>query len=318
MKIGRMLGAITACGLALVAPGMALAAASVQPPSRSSSVVAWATPDNPALPNTGDPSGLTPPATPPTTQGANPTGIPGDPPTGAPGTMGTGPYPSTAAPLDQPNTPAQPHQVPVPPVVALPADGPAPRVVFLPMASVTQRGEFGDMPRPAIAVMAGGGAFDFVGGDIKAATRMGGFWNVRALIGSRSLISIEAAYLGTAQSIQAPGLGSDARLLSNGVEGALRLNAPLGIGRLLLEPFGFAGAGWSRYSVVNTDTQSASLRSSDDVITVPVGGGLSLGYAGFFVDARYTYRFTYDHNLVVSGDGQLDNWNLGGAIGFEF
>ena len=299
MKLGRMLGAITVCSLA-------------------GGATALATPENTPPPNTGDPSGLTPPAAPPTTLGANPNGIPGDPPTGAPGTMGTGPYPATAAPLDQPSSPGQPQPVPTPPVAVQPVDAPPPRVVFLPMATVVERGEFGYTPRPGIALMAGGGAVDFVGGDIKAATRMGGFWNVRALIGSRSLIGIEAAYLGTAQGIQAEGLGSDARLLSNGVEGALRLNAPLGIGRFLLEPFGFAGAGWSRYNIVNSDSQSVSFRSSDDVITVPVGGGLSLGYAGFFVDARYTYRFTYDHNLIVSGDGQLDNWNLGGAIGFEF
>jgi hypothetical protein len=236
--------------------------------------------------------------------------------------VGTTPAPDSTdsgdgAPAPVVVEPAQPVQpVAVPVVPATTTNGRS--VVFLPTVSASDRAQYGYSPPIGVAIMAGGGAFDFVGGDIRAATKMGGFWQVRALLGSRSIVGLEAAYLGTAQSIQALGLASDARLLSNGVEGTLRLNAPIGIRRLLIEPFAFGGGGWSHYNIVNSNTSTASLRDTDNVITVPVGGGLDMGFNGFFLDARFTYRFSYNNDLVQAGDRGLNNWNAGGAIGYEF
>jgi hypothetical protein len=200
----------------------------------------------------------------------------------------------------------------------MPAAGPAKAVVFLPMVSAQERSEYGYQPRVGIAVSAGGGAFDFVGGNSRAVTDTGGFWTVRALFGSRSIISVEAIYLGTAQGLQSLGLGleNNARLISNGGQGTIRFNAPIGIHKMLIEPYGFAGGGWQHYSVVNTNTFSASIRSTDNVVLLPVGAGLAFGYNGLLVDIRGQYQFSYQNDLL--GSTGLDNWNAGGTVGFEF
>jgi hypothetical protein len=195
-------------------------------------------------------------------------------------------------------------------------------IVFLPMVSATEKAEHGYTPPLGLAISAGGGAFNFVGGTIRTQTNLGGSWTVRALIGSRSILGLEAAYIGSAQGINSLGFANNATLLGNGVTGNLRLNAPLAVKKFLIEPYGLVGAGWSHYSVVNRqNTVSADVNVSDDVILMPVGGGLAVGYMGFFFDARYEYRFSFDNDLVVGGTSVqrgMDNWTAGGTVGFEF
>jgi hypothetical protein len=115
-------------------------------------------------------------------------------------------------------------------------------------------------------------------------------------------------------------LGSDASLVSHGGEGDLRLQLPFASGNgLLLEPFAFAGLGWSRYNLRNLSVGVTS--SSDGVGTVPLGGGLALGYRGFMVDARFTYRPTFGSNdafLGTANSGGLGTWNIGAMVGIEF
>ena len=106
-------------------------------------------------------------------------------------------------------------------------------------------------------------------------------------------------------------------LVANGVEGAVRVNVPVLLPRTqLLEPFGFVGLGWSHYNVSNTNVNTSDVASSDDVMTLPVGGGLAFGYGGFLADARFTYRKTYYNDLVAGQN--LDSWGVGGQIGFGF
>jgi hypothetical protein len=222
------------------------------------------------------------------------------------------PAPSEVVPMSQP----APEAVAPPPAPAAPSRS----IVFLPMVSANDRAGYGYAPTLGIAVSAGGGAIDFVGGAIKAATNIGGFWTVRALVGSRSIVGLEAAYVGSAQNVASLGLSNGASLLGNGVEGTMRLNAPVAVKGFLIEPFGFAGAGWTHYSIVNTPTVAADINNSDDVIVLPVGGGISMGYRGLFLDGRFTYRFSYDNDLIRTPNVQtgLDNWNAGATIGYEF
>ena len=228
------------------------------------------------------------------------------------------PSDTTVTPMAEP----APETVPPPATTSTTTTTTEKTVVFLPMVSSSERAEHGYTPTLGLAISAGGGAFSFVGGVIKNQTDTGGSWTVRALIGSRSIVGLEAAYIGSAQSINALGLSNDATLLGNGVTGNLRLNAPLAVKKFLVEPYGFVGAGWSHYSINRSNTISADFKTTDDVILMPVGGGLAFGYAGFFVDARYEYRFSFDNDLVVVpaagvNRGQ-DNWTAGGTVGFEF
>ena len=111
---------------------------------------------------------------------------------------------------------------------------------------------------------------------------------------------------------------SNAVLVANGVEGALRLNIPVVMRRAqLLEPFGFVGLGWSHYSVTNTNTNTSDLASDDDIMSLPVGGGLAYAIGRFMADARFTYRQTYYNDLMRTG-GNLNNWGVSTQVGFSF
>jgi hypothetical protein len=172
------------------------------------------------------------------------------------------------------------------------------------------------VPRVGGALLVGGGFDDFTDGTLRRMSSGGGYWTVRGVGGTRRIIGFEAAYVGSAHNIDALGLGSNARLVSNGAEGALRLNIPVEMPRGLIEPFGFAGLGWAHYTVTNTNVNTSDLASRDDVMTVPWGAGLELGSNGFMADARFTYTHTYFNNLLPGSS--LNSWGIGGQIGFGY
>jgi hypothetical protein len=165
----------------------------------------------------------------------------------------------------------------------------------------------------------GGGFEDFTDNNLRSMTGSGGYWSARIVDGMRRVVGMEAAYIGNARNIDALGLNSNARLMSNGAEGALRLNIPIVSANQtsLVEPFGFVGVGWSRYAVTNTNLNTSNVASRDDIMTMPFGGGLAFGHGGFMADARFTYRKTY-YNDLVPGGRSLDSWGVGGQLGFGF
>ena len=61
------------------------------------------------------------------------------------------------------------------------------------------------------------GVLDFARDDLPDMTGTAGSWDARFQSGTRCYLGFEAAYLGSAQSIDAIGLDQDATLLSNGV-----------------------------------------------------------------------------------------------------
>jgi hypothetical protein len=166
-------------------------------------------------------------------------------------------------------------------------------------------------------ILVGGGFEDFTNGTLKNMTGNGGFWTARLVAGTRQFLGFEAAYIGSARGITALGAASNARLISNGAEGDLRVNIPLARGRTLVEPFGFVGLGWQHWNVTNANAATADLSGTrDNVMTLPYGGGLELSYGALLVDARFTYRQTYYNNLVSGGN--LNTWGAGGQVGVEF
>lgn len=228
-------------------------------------------------------------------------------------------------PDDEPTPPTTNVEVETPPVnVDVNVTPAAPIVVPAPVQMQPARdSERGRIYRSSVTphgggLFLGGGFEDFAHSNMRSMTGGGGYWSARFVAGMRHVLGVEAAYIGSARTIDALGLDGNARLFSNGAEGALRLNIPMVSANQmsLVEPFGFVGLGWSHYNVTNTNVNTSDVASSDDVMTLPVGGGFAFGYGGFVADARFTYRKTYFNNLVP---GQtLDTWGVGGQIGFGF
>ena len=54
-----------------------------------------------------------------------------------------------------------------------------------------------------------------------------------------------------------------------------------------------------------------------------MGAGFALAYKGFVFDARFRYRQTFDDDSLFpvvseSGKADLQNWSVGGLLGYEF
>jgi len=222
------------------------------------------------------------------------------------------PAPQVAEETPPAPPPVQSTTVEVQPVVpvAVPVSSPPPPPYYL-------RG-FG------FAMMAGGMYQDFTNNTMQNATSAAGGWSARFIAGTNSIIGVEAAYTGAA--IQLQGLGVTANtpyLVSNGLEGTARLNVPLRMGYHLFEPYGYAGLGYSHYTISNYNANAqrlSSFTSTDDVMNVPVGGGIAYAYKQFMVDARAGWTATYYQNILnnANSSGTLDHWNVGGQVGFRF
>ncbi|HEX3694946.1 MAG TPA: hypothetical protein VH374_06100 [Polyangia bacterium] len=219
----------------------------------------------------------------------------------APPAVTPAPAPAPPAPVMEPITPVQPMPAQLP-VTAPPRDVDTSAMYGLPVGG---------------AILVGGGYEDFTNSNLRSMTAAGGTWTARAIVGTREFVGLEAAYVGSSHSINTLGVGSNANLISNGIEGALRLNVPVINGLSLFEPFGFVGLGWQHYSI-NNGSATSDIAGNDDIMTLPFGGGLEFAYRMFMADARFTYRETYYNDLLRTSGGRLNNWGVGGQVGMAF
>jgi len=162
--------------------------------------------------------------------------------------------------------------------------------------------------------LAGGGVTNYLDDTVRNRVDVGGAWDLRLGLGSRSFLGGEAAYVGTARN--ASGIGT--RLLTNGAEGVLRLQYPYEARQWLVEPFAFGGIGWTHFNITSANLGQLS---TDDVLETPFGGGLMVAYNHLLFDARFTYRQTFNENLIRASDGtaaSLKSWGVVGSVGYEF
>jgi len=163
-------------------------------------------------------------------------------------------------------------------------------------------------------VLLGGGVTNFTKSELRDRFDVGGTWDVRLGLGSRSYVGGELAYVGSTRN--ASGSGPD--LTSNGAEGVIRLQVPYATAGWLVEPFVFGGLGWSHLSLRNAP---AGVARTDDIGVVPFGGGVTVGYGRVLLDARFTYRASFDENLRLAanqGSADLSQWAVGASVGYEF
>ncbi|HLK89048.1 MAG TPA: hypothetical protein VKZ18_04085 [Polyangia bacterium] len=237
-----------------------------------------------------------------------------NPPSAPPGTE-VQPTPETMAPPEATPPPPEATPAPMAPPTAVPVYPDHNADVLVPEA----QGRWMPMSRIGVGAFVGGGVTDFTGGTARNQTNTGGSWTARVTAGTRSIVGVEGSYIGGANTIH--GLGGNADLVRNGIEGVLRLNLPLYARDTLLEPYIFGGAGWNGYRVTNFSSLSTASFTSgtDNTLSVPLGVGFTVGYHGFLADLRYTIRPTYDQSTLVNASGTgLTNWDAGGMIGYEF
>jgi hypothetical protein len=152
---------------------------------------------------------------------------------------------------------------------------------------------------------------------------VGGSWDVRAHFGTRSVLSVEAAYIGSAQGVDSFGVDNDAVLVGNGAEAALRVNV---LPDMTVQPYLFIGAAWRRYDLTETDldTNLSPINGEDDVFETPLGVGVSFYIDDVVINARGEFRATYDNDLLddvpgdTSDDDDLHRWGASANVGYEF
>jgi hypothetical protein len=170
-----------------------------------------------------------------------------------------------------------------------------------------------------LTVGVGGGVADFTGDAMRDMTGLAGAWDARLVFGTHKYLGIEAGYVGSLQSIESLGLDNNARLVSTGVDAAVRLHLLRGD----YQPYAFVGGGWRRYDLANVDTNTSSVTESDDVLEVPFGIGFAYTYEHLAFDVRGSYRPTVYSDLVVPvAEGEespaLDTFQVSARIGWEF
>jgi len=238
-----------------------------------------------------------------------PTPTPPDSPTPTPtdSTNPTDPEPVVSPPLQNPDDITVP---PAPPPE--PTYGGAFRAAPAPYSDAGMRGYMG------IGFVVGGGVDGFTNSALRGTTNDGGTWDVRAIIGTRSPLALEASYIGSAQSVNALGLDSNALLVGNGVQGDLRVNV---LPDLAVQPFVFGGVAWRRYNITNTATNTSDLVDQDDVLELPAGVGFAVRRWGMMAEARGEIRAAMGEDLVPSRTGTnetMHRWGVNASVGYEF
>lgn len=165
-----------------------------------------------------------------------------------------------------------------------------------------------------MSATAGGGVRGYLEQSARDFAGTSGLWDARLLVGTRTVVGVEAAYSGSLGSIDALGLDTNARLLSSSVEGALRLHILPG----MWQPYVMAGAGWIRYSITNDNFNTSSVADKDDQVVFPLGAGLTFRYQGIVADARGVYRPTVRADLIPQAGQDMPTWTAGLSGGAEF
>jgi hypothetical protein len=226
--------------------------------------------------------------------------------------------PTHAVPAQQPPIQQQQPVQQQPPVEVDVYTPPPPPVTYAPE---DEGGMRRDMARVGFSLSLGGGVAHFTNDQMRDTTGLGGTWALRAAVGTKTPFGVEASYIGSAQSIEALGIASDAMLVSNGLQGALRLNAAVGAP---VSPFLFGGAAWRRYSLANTAFNTSAISDRDDLFEIPVGLGIGGSFLGLGFDIRGELRYAFAEDMVpefeagraTGGNADMHSWGVNATLGF--
>ena len=177
-----------------------------------------------------------------------------------------------------------------------------------------------ERPRAGFSVSVGGGVSHLSQGFFGDITQLGLQGEARILFGTRSPISFEAGYVGTARAFDTIS-PEEAILISNGLEAVMRLNFGAGD----VQPHLFGGVGWAMFKTIHPHKVTIpDLTDGDAVLSCPVGGGITgFFHTGFLIDVRFAYRFAFEEDVLNRGiqEGRtagLDSWSTTVQLGYEF
>jgi hypothetical protein len=181
---------------------------------------------------------------------------------------------------------------------------------------------------PTFNISAGGGVADFADDASRHLTTVGGMWDVRLLIGENTWIAGDVAYVGTANGVNnvMAQFAPNGTILGSAIEGDFRLQMPRGL--IPVRPFAFYGIGWNHFDLVRERFRNpVAIRSSDDALVMPFGGGLQFDLGQHIgLDTRFTYRAMFDEDLLHTSDSGvpgvssqgLSQWALSARLGYTF
>jgi hypothetical protein len=183
--------------------------------------------------------------------------------------------------------------------------------ICLPTAASAEEFLLGEVP---MDLSVGFGLFGFIDSDTRDYAKEGASWEARLGIAPSEYLGIEAGYIGTMNNIDALGLDSDANLLGTAVEGAFRVNFMKGA----FQPYAHVGAGWTRYSLTNADTNTSDVADHDDIVQLPMGVGLAYHVDRVRFDLRGAFRPTTDNDMIGGQGTTLDTWSANLKVGYAF
>jgi hypothetical protein len=167
-----------------------------------------------------------------------------------------------------------------------------------------------------IGVSLEGGVGGFTDGD----NRGQGVWGLRMTFGTHTPLALDAAYVGTINSIDSL-TDDNADLIGTALEGALRWNI---LPHYKWNPYIFGGVGWQNYNVNNVDFVQADtgIGDGDNLAVFPMGAGVAYrDKSGLTIDVRGTLRLAQSTDFIVDVDGNnvnLSTWEANAALGYEF
>lgn len=191
------------------------------------------------------------------------------------------------------------------------------------LALVATAGGAGADPRSrvGVGVTIGGGVEGFTSNALSATASDGAGWGARVQIGTRTPVSIEAAYQGSAQTIDAFGLDDSALLVGTAVEAGARFNA---FASKPLSPYLYMGLAWRRYDLTRYEANFSDVSETDTVVELPIGVGVAYRVFGVILDGRVQFRAATGSDLMPddrSEDGSslpMHRWGVSGNLGYEF
>lgn len=154
-----------------------------------------------------------------------------------------------------------------------------------------------------ITVAAGAGLSDFTG-SLGERTNAGPGWDVRAGYDFGRNVGVEVGYLGARNGIDDTSLPTAHSITTTGLNGDLKLTAPIAAGSVTIKPYLFGGLG-AAYFGVSGDVPGYQSNSN---VQVPLGlGGDAFLNQNVSVGARLGYFFNVANRIADNGAGNLYN-----------